>query len=90
LLQGLAPWRLTRWSGATPARRAVAKIRETLFRAFVYNVVGIPLAALGWLSPVVAGELKRMRQTLEGLIERCHGDHHPDCPILDEFAEEKY
>jgi MerR family transcriptional regulator, copper efflux regulator len=36
------------------------------------------------------GELKRMRQTLEGLIERCHGDHRPDCPILDELAEEKY
>jgi Cu+-exporting ATPase len=37
------------------ARRAVAKIRENLFWAFVYNVVGIPLAALGWLSPVIAG-----------------------------------
>jgi Cu+-exporting ATPase len=37
------------------ARRTVAKIRENLFWAFVYNVVGIPLAAVGWLSPVVAG-----------------------------------
>jgi MerR family transcriptional regulator, copper efflux regulator len=33
-------------------------------------------------------ELKRMRQTLEGLVRRCHGDHRPDCPILDELAEE--
>jgi MerR family transcriptional regulator, copper efflux regulator len=33
-------------------------------------------------------ELRRMRQTLEGLVERCHGDHRPDCPILDELAEE--
>ncbi len=33
-------------------------------------------------------ELKRMRQTLEGLVHRCHGDHRPDCPILDELAEE--
>jgi hypothetical protein len=33
-------------------------------------------------------ELKRMRQTLQGLVERCHGDHRPDCPILDELAEE--
>jgi P-type Cu+ transporter len=37
------------------ARRAVAKIRENLFWAFAYNVVGIPLAALGLLSPMVAG-----------------------------------
>jgi MerR family transcriptional regulator, copper efflux regulator len=33
-------------------------------------------------------ELKRMRQTLQSLVERCHGDHRPDCPILDELAEE--
>lgn len=37
------------------ARRTHAKIRQGLFWAFAYNVLGIPLAALGLLSPVVAG-----------------------------------
>jgi len=37
------------------ARRALFTIRSGLFWAFAYNVVGIPLAALGYLSPVFAG-----------------------------------
>jgi Cu+-exporting ATPase len=37
------------------SHRTVRKIRQYLFWACAYYVAGIPLAALGYLSPVVAG-----------------------------------
>ncbi len=42
------------------SHRTVVKIRQNLFWAFAYNVAGIPLAALGYLSPVVAGAAMAM------------------------------
>ena len=39
----------------TISRRTTAKIRQNLFWAFAFNSIGIPLAAMGQLNPVIAG-----------------------------------
>lgn len=42
------------------SQMTLKKIRQNLFFAFIYNILGIPLAALGMLNPVVAGAAMAM------------------------------
>ncbi|MCD5360952.1 heavy metal translocating P-type ATPase [Chromobacterium aquaticum] len=42
------------------SRASLRKIRQNLLFAFIYNVMGIPLAALGMLNPVIAGAAMAM------------------------------
>src|SRR6202046_5392893 len=49
------------------------------------EVKRIAEAHIGDLQSRVA-EMQAMANTLRGLAAACHGDHRPDCPILDDLA----
>ncbi len=59
------------------SHRTVLKIRQNLFWAFFYNAAGIPLAALGYLNPVLAGAAMALSSvSVMGnalLLKRWHG-----------------
>ncbi len=51
------------------------------------NVKRIASVHLADLDRRIA-ELVSMKQTLASLVHCCHGDHRPDCPILDQLGQE--
>lgn len=51
------------------------------------NVKRLTEAHLGEIEAKIA-ELRAMHATLADLVARCHGDHRPDCPILDGLGDD--
>ncbi len=51
-------------AGLRLARKTLGKIHQNLFWAFIYNIILIPVAALGWLAPVLSGAAMAMSSIL--------------------------
>lgn len=66
--------------------RALLSLYEDKNRASA-DVKAIAQRHLGRIERKIT-ELQSLQGALNALIEACHGDHRPDCPILDDLARE--
>lgn len=66
--------------------QALLKLYEDHHRSSV-DVKRVALEQIKEVDKKIA-ELKGLRETLGRLVDACHGDDRPDCPILDELAGE--
>lgn len=53
------------------------------------EVRGVALAHIAALEQKIQ-ELQSMQRTLETLVQHCHGDSRPECPILDDLAATRH
>ena len=50
------------------------------------NLIKLPIEGMTCASCVARVE-RALQAGIEYLMHHCHGDHRPECPILDELAE---
>jgi hypothetical protein len=65
---------------------ALGMLLSPVFAAGAMALSSVEASHVGALQEKIA-ELQAMSRTLEHLANHCHGDHRPECPIIDGLAD---